>query len=168
MTENGNIKKQMDKIVNGSLNERREAVRVLSEIGPDAVDSLILLLSGDSSNDIKWYASNALAKIGEPAVDSLIVVLNNFPDDNTKRYAAAALAGIGGPAVSELIAIFEGDDSITRGFASKALIRIGEPAVEPLNKFIEESDPESTAHRCAVLTFHKLGSEEPEAVENTL
>ena len=136
--------------------------------GPDAIEPLILLLTGDIDNDTMWYVSNALAKTGEPCVDSLIEVLKNFPDDNVKRYAAAALAGIGAPAVHELIAIFEDDDSVTRGLASKALIRIGRPAVGPLSSFIRESDAEEISHRCAVITLEKLGSSEPESVEKVL
>lgn len=168
MTNMDNIKIEIEKLINGNLNERREAVRVLAETGADATEPLVLLLCSDVDNDIRWYASSALAKIGEPAVESLMLALRNYPDDNVKRYAAAALAGIGGPAVSELLEVFNEDDSITRGFASKALIRIGEPAVQPLNRFISETDPESISHRCAVVTLHKLGSEEPESVEKIL
>ncbi|MBP2133688.1 HEAT repeat protein [Methanomicrobium sp. W14] len=153
------IRDKIEKILSGDLEERRGAVEALSEMGTDAVDPLIELMSAETDNDVKWYASNALAKIGEPAVEQLLFTLKHYPDDNVRRYAAAALASVGEPAISGLIEIFEGDDSVTRGFASKALIRIGDPAAEPLRKYIQESDPESMPHRCAVITLNNLSPE---------
>ena len=168
MTDKDNIKKEIEKIVNGSLSERREAVDFLSAVGADAVEPLTLLLSESDDNDIRWYASNALAKIGEPALEDLIIILRTFPDDEVRRYAAAALAGMGRPAVAELIAVLEGDDSYARGLASKALVRIGEPAIESLSKYIDGKESEELACRCAVLTLQKMSLDIPEEVEKVL
>ncbi|WOF16831.1 HEAT repeat domain-containing protein [Methanoplanus sp. FWC-SCC4] len=168
MTSKEDITKNIELIKSGELEEKRAAVTFLSDAGEDAVDALCELLSSETDNDSRWYAASALARIGEPALDSLMLLLKTYPDDNVKRYAAAAVAGIGKPAVKPLIEVFLEDDGPTRGLASRALVRIGEDSVEELNRFISETEPKDTAHRCAVITLEKLCSNAPDAVEEVL
>ena len=152
----GTISENIEIIVNGDLHARRAAVKELVGFKEEAVEPLITALCETEENDIRWYLAGALARIGKPAISQLTYTLKVYPDDDVKRYCAAALGEIGEPAIAELIAIFESEDGMTRGFASQSLVRIGDSAVAPLQKFIDETDPDSIPHRCAVVTLHKL------------
>ncbi len=150
------ISENIESIMNGDLQARRNAVKELVGFKEEAVEPLIAALCENENNDVRWYIAGALARIGEPAVSQLTYTLKVYPDDDVKRYCAAALGEIGEPAIAELLEIFETDDGMTRGFASQSLVRMGDVAVTPLQKFIDSTDPDSIPHRCAVVTLHKL------------
>src|SRR5690606_14384251 len=61
-----------DTLVNGTMAERREAVRRLAGRGEGAIQPLLALLRQPVGNDARWYAAVALVKIGPAAIGPLI------------------------------------------------------------------------------------------------
>ena len=124
-----------------ALQDKERAVKIyaisaLSDIGgPDAVSSLIKMLTSDSEEwPIRSNAIEALGKIGDvSAVPSLILALS-YNDDGVRRNAAKALRQIGSSAVPSLIEILGTAEGDLRRRINTLLKQIGTPeALSALN-----------------------------------
>jgi HEAT repeat protein len=94
------------------------------QIGPAAVDALVLPLRESNKSDVVMGASDALVKIGAPSVAALVAALK----DQTGRQAAADVLGkIGTPSIDLLIATLKvcDRDRDVREVAAAVLDRIG-------------------------------------------
>ena len=106
---------------------REDAAEALVEIGPPAVEGLILGLGDIYADD---RAAAALGKIGDPrAVAPLVTALQN---EYLRRDAGEALARLGAPAIEPLIAALRDPDADVRKVATRALVEIGGPSFDPL------------------------------------
>jgi HEAT repeat protein len=121
---------------------RRDAARVLGELGnPRAVESLVIALK-DSDWDVRRTAAWALGQISNPrAVEPLIATLGD-KNENVRRRAAEALGKIGDPrAVEPLIAALNDKDYDGREAFAGALGQIGDArAVKPLIAALRDKD----------------------------
>ncbi len=131
----------IEKLQDGSVNERQQAAKKLGELkGTKAVEPLIGALK-DGDADVRMCAVNALGEIkDERAVEPLIVALKD-DDSFVQILAAFALSDIGGErAVGLLIETLKDKDPIICLWAIGALVRIGEPAVKSLVEFARTTE----------------------------
>ncbi|WP_440949057.1 HEAT repeat domain-containing protein [Methanosphaerula subterraneus] len=148
MSDHEEIKRQINRIRQGGLEERRAAVNELVAQGEPAVGPLIAALLAEPDPDPRWYLAGALGRIGSPGVAPLLAAMKEHSDHDFRRYAAAALGEVRGSAIRPLIGALQDPDREIRQFAALALCRIGDPAVGPLKEACAEGgDVEARARQ---------------------
>ncbi len=108
MSDHEEIKRQINRIRQGGLEERRAAVDELVAQGEPAVGPLIAALLAEPDPDPRWYLAGALGRIGSPGVAPLLAAMKEHSDHDFRRYAAAALGEVRGSAIRPLIRIRTG------------------------------------------------------------
>ena len=148
MSDHEEIERQINRIRQGGLEERRAAVTDLVAQGEPAVGPLIAALLVEPDPDPRWYLAGALGRIGSPGVAPLLAAMKENTDHDFRRYAAAALGEVRGSAIWPLIRALQDPDREIRQFAALALCRIGDPAVGPLKEACAEGgDVEARARQ---------------------
>lgn len=108
---------------------RRQAVEALAQLGPDAVDALLPMLSHGEAAVERISAAEALAASGDPrALPALAEALWD-PDPKVRPEVARALGSLGSAAVQPLLETLPGSDSETRRALVRALEPLGEGEV---------------------------------------
>ncbi len=141
------------------LDVRRDAARILGELGNKrAVEPLINRLS-DSNSNIRSNAAQALKKLNAAKKQMVVgyVEALDSPDLDVRRDAAEALGRLGNKrAVEPLIKALGDPNFCVREHAAEALGRLGDKrAVEPLIKAL--GDPDSYVRRDATEALGRLG-----------
>jgi HEAT repeat protein len=109
---------QIQKLKAKDPNVQRAAIREIALMGPDAVPSLVEVLTKDSDTGARLAAALAIERIGrgaKVAVPDLIHVLTNDADPTLRVTAANVLGGIGPEAkaaIPVLIQIFSKDTDV--------------------------------------------------------
>ncbi|MFO1519729.1 MAG: HEAT repeat domain-containing protein [bacterium] len=142
------IRFSLERLENGSREEKRAAMRRLGSLGKEAapaIPSLVRLMS-DSDTEVRVYSTGAVAAIAEAgteeaasAVADLIKSLHD-PDDGVRFMAVHALGSIGpkaAQAAPELDKLFKSDDIKPERFRA-SLIRSGNPDNEKTKEIAEE------------------------------
>jgi HEAT repeat protein len=117
----------------------REAIRMLTELGQDAVPDLVEALT-DPNEAIRGRAQTALLRIGAPSTKKLV---DQLPDDAVADIAIDVLVKIGEPAVAPLTESVAHEDAKVRSRACRALRDIGpaaRPAAPALCKALKDKD----------------------------
>ena len=158
--------KPLAEALKSELMIRFEAARALIQIGSEAVESLVNLLSHED-DDVRTKAAEALGMIGdERAVESLSKCLND-DDAGVREAAAKALVRIGGSGIEEILSHLSSKMSLE---ALKALDLLEkedlEKALPVLNKILEEGDEEARYE--AVVVLGKLGEKGAEFLVRAL
>lgn len=128
-------------LAQGDFEERWLVCKILVQLGPGAVPSLLALWE-DTSVDIeqRWFVGKVLAAFPEPRVIASLVQILSLPgEEELHRMAAQSLSQIGPRAIDSLAALLQAPES--RALATKALAQIPAAAViDPLLTVIQDAD----------------------------
>lgn len=131
-------------IYNGTVGEKKEAIRELVSLGtPDAVQTLSVAL-GDDDPRVQNTAMEALSRIGGDDALSAIASAAMDADPRLRGKAANAMAMIGGYSTPEYLklALRDGDPQV-RAFVIDALGDVGnERSMQVIHEALQDPDPE--------------------------
>ncbi|WP_300608660.1 HEAT repeat domain-containing protein [Methanohalophilus sp.] len=151
------IEKLIEKLADGNISVRSDAVKGLVDIGEPAVGSLIQALENDNP-DIRENSALALGKIGDKRAIEPLVYLIEDNDVNVRGAAEIALVDIGEESIDMLVAYAKNQDNVEyeRRLAVIFLIEYGEKAVPSLIQVL--SDNESfVLHRDVRYALSEIG-----------
>jgi HEAT repeat protein len=141
-----------DLALNGDSTSQVLGLHGLREMGSSGAESLGRVVSGGSVAARKEACRllNDLGPRAAPALPGLIDCLENGPDE-TKGFAAATLVRVGDAAVEPLVSVMKRSSDKTAEMASKALARLGTPAVEPLAQIVASGTKPSAWYAATAL-----------------
>jgi HEAT repeat protein len=122
-----------DLLASPDAEQRRQAVWILGDIGPEAVEAVPALIArlADPDQYIPWNAAASLGRIGpaaQAAVPGLVALRDGFPSPRGRVAAALALWHISGNAslaLPTLIAALSSEEIHARRDAAEALGELG-------------------------------------------
>lgn len=141
----------IDRLENGSVQERMLASHALERIGWEAKDAAPALTKAlhDSNEHVRRNSANALSNLGKAAhiaVPDLIEALKDDTDADLRHYAARALSSVGPDAVKAvpaLVRALDDPDRFVREESAAALGMIGtrdKEAIMSLRRLLRDSD----------------------------
>lgn len=140
-------------VLDGSVGERKTAVRELEAIGTaDAVSALSIAL-GDDDRRVVDAALEALARIGSDEALAAIASLSNDRDPRMRGRAVQALANADGYSSADYLRIaLDDDDPRVRAEAVESLGDIGDSrSINIISAALRDDDPEVRARAVEVL-----------------
>jgi HEAT repeat protein len=138
-----------DALIHGDFRERWDAVKLFSQLGPQAVETAIELLETEEDDwELCWFVARILGQSDRPqAITALIDLLANSEDGEVKTMAANTLANFGERAIEPLTNLLA--EPQWRQLAIASIAQTQHPgALKPLLNVADDPDP---AVRVAVL-----------------
>jgi HEAT repeat protein len=140
-----------------NFEDRRAAVWVLAEIGPDALPVLIQALQ-DQANDVRRAAVQAIAKLGPGAKTrpALVPLIEQFKNDNVGGEAIGPVVAFGTEAVEPLLDALKSRTKTpnSHNCCQQALVQLGAKAkgiIPSLIEMLKGEDPSLRGTADAVL-----------------
>jgi HEAT repeat protein len=149
------------KLGSKDVEERREAAKELSDLGPEAKPAVSALTTAlrDKDSFVRKWSAEALGKIGPDAKESL-PALEKLLDDGkpaVRQASAKAMGKMGSSALASLTKALKGASDVQE-LAVPALAELGDPAAPALAGAIKDGKMNAGLRRQAVAGVVKMGS----------
>lgn len=147
----------LETLIYGDFQERWEAVKLFSQLEPEAIDRAIELLdelvdTDEDDGELTWFIARILGQSDRPeAVSKLIQLLAQSQNEEVKTIAATTLANFGERAIEPLRHLLVAEPQWRR-LAIQGLSLIQHPtAIEPLLDTFNDPDPQIRAATLSAL-----------------